>query len=353
MTYATDLKPLGPVDTTVRKAQATLDELWAQTDVETRAYTGNMIALTVKRHLGRVQEALAGLEGRYAGRQIIGVMDGTDDLTVHAALVPQSGGLYVERLTLEASPEQLQGAILPLIRPATVNHVWWGADSRPEGTLLAELTEIADQVIVDSLTLDVPPSRHYALADLGWSRSAGWREALAQLFDSPDAARQLGRVTHLTVRHAGRIVDPFAPDPAKPDSCGGQTSLWTAQALAKMPYRRGAVLNAGFADAQVTMGQVEDGAVRPPGAGAPLLVAYVRAIALIPGDEVELDLKGPDGRSLARHRGEPLQRWRAQDFVLVGKRRPPAGWAHGVYAADYRVWRGGKVALSRRIEVRL
>ncbi len=204
MTYATDLKPLGPVDTTVRKAQATLDELWAQTDVETRAYTGNMIALTVKRHLGRVQEALAGLEGRYAGRQIIGVMDGTDDLTVHAALVPQSGGLYVERLTLEASPEQLQGAILPLIRPATVNHVWWGADSRPEGTLLAELTEIADQVIVDSLTLDVPPSRHYALADLGWSRSAGWREALAQLFDSPDAARQLGRVTHLTVRHAGK-----------------------------------------------------------------------------------------------------------------------------------------------------
>ena len=204
MTYATDLKPLGPVDTTVRKAQATLDELWAQTNVETRAYTGNMIALTVKKHLGRVQEALAGLEGRYAGRQIIGVMDGTDDLTVHAALVPQSGGLYVERLTLEASPEQLQGAILPLIRPATVNHVWWGADSRPEGTLLAELTEIADQVIVDSLTLDVPPSRHYALADLGWSRSAGWREALAQLFDSPDAARQLGRVTHLTVRHAGK-----------------------------------------------------------------------------------------------------------------------------------------------------
>lgn len=57
MTYATDLKPLGPVDTTVRKAQATLDELWAQTNVETRAYTGNMIALTVKRHLGRVQEA--------------------------------------------------------------------------------------------------------------------------------------------------------------------------------------------------------------------------------------------------------------------------------------------------------
>ncbi|PIG97922.1 glucose-6-phosphate dehydrogenase assembly protein OpcA [Deinococcus sp. UR1] len=204
MTYATDLKPLGPVDTTVRKAQMTLDELWAQTNVETRAYTGNIIALTVKKHLGRVQEALAGLEGRYAGRQIIGVMDGTDDLTVHASLVPQRGGLYVERLTLEASPEQLQGAILPLIRPATVNHVWWGADSRPGGTLLTELTDLADQVIVDSLTLDMSPSRHYALADLGWSRSAPWREALAQVFDSPDAARQLPRIDRLVVRHAGK-----------------------------------------------------------------------------------------------------------------------------------------------------
>lgn len=194
---------LGPVETSVRRAQATLDELWAQTAVETRAYTGNIVALTVRRHLGRVLEALGGLEGRYAGRQIIGVMDGDCDLKVQASLVRQTGGLYIERLLLEANPEQLQGAILPLLRPATVNHVWWGADSRPTGALLSELTEIADQVIVDSLTFGVPPARHYALADLGWSRSAGWREALAQVFDSPDAARQLGRVTGLTVRYSG------------------------------------------------------------------------------------------------------------------------------------------------------
>lgn len=201
---ATDLQPLGPLDTTVRRAQPTLDELWAGTNVETRAYTGNLVALTVRRHLARVQEALAGLEGRYAGRQIIGVMDGTDDVRVQVSLVPQRGGLYVERLTLDASPEQLQGAILPLLRPATVNHVWWGADTQPGGLLLSELTEIADQVIADSLTLDIPPARHYALADLGWSRSAGWREALAQVFDSPDAARQLPRVDRLTVRYAGK-----------------------------------------------------------------------------------------------------------------------------------------------------
>jgi len=194
------------VDTSVRRAPFALDELWAQTNVETRAYTGNIIALTVKKHLERVEEALAGLEGRYAGRQIIGVMDARHpgEVRVQASLVPQRGGLYIERLRLEATPEQLQGAILPLLRPATVNHVWWGADTKPGGVLLTELADIADQVIADSLTLDIPPARHYALADLGWSRSAGWREALAQVFDSPDAARQLGQVDGLTVRYAGR-----------------------------------------------------------------------------------------------------------------------------------------------------
>ncbi|WP_288432946.1 glucose-6-phosphate dehydrogenase assembly protein OpcA [uncultured Deinococcus sp.] len=203
MTYATSLETLGPVATTVRGAQATLDELWSRTEVETRAYTGNIVALTLRKHLGRIEEALAGLEGRYAGRQIIAVMDGEGDLQVQASLVPQQGGLYVERLTLDADAEQLRGAILPLLRPATVNHVWWGAYTRPEGPLLAELSEVADQIIADSLSLDIPPARHYALADLGWSRSAGWREALAQLFDSPDAARRLPEVRELTVRYSG------------------------------------------------------------------------------------------------------------------------------------------------------
>lgn len=197
------LSILGPKTTTVREAQRTLDDLWNQTNVETRAYTGNIVALTVRSHLERVQEALMGLEGRYAGRQIIGVLDGDDDVKVHASLVEQPGGIWVERLTLDASPEQLQGAILPLLRPATVNHVWWGTDTKPSGTLQKELTEIADQVIVDSLSLNMPPTGRYALADLGWSRSAPWREALAQIFDSSDAAARLREIDKLTVRYSG------------------------------------------------------------------------------------------------------------------------------------------------------
>lgn len=202
MAEAVQLKPLGPVHTDVRHVQNAFDTLWDASQIETRAYTGNIIALTTSRHLKRVQDALSGLEGRYAGRQIVGVLDGNELVGVQVSLVPQKG-LYVERVILNANPEQLQGAILPLMRPATINHVWWAADDAPGGGLLRELTDIADQVIVDSLSLDVPPSTQYSLADLSWSRSAGWREAFAQIFDSPDAAQQLGKIKTLKVAYAG------------------------------------------------------------------------------------------------------------------------------------------------------
>lgn len=192
---------LGPVQTDVRHAQQVLDGLWEQTGVETRAYTGNIVALTVQHHLERVQEALSSLEGRYAGRQIIGVMDGDETVSVEVSLLPQRS-LYIERLTLDANPEQLQGAILPLLRPATVNHVWWASEDAPTGKLLNDLADLADQVIGDTLTLHIPPDSRYALADLGWARSATWREAVAQLFDSPDAVAALPSVTQVSVQFA-------------------------------------------------------------------------------------------------------------------------------------------------------
>ncbi|WP_293905309.1 M23 family metallopeptidase [Phenylobacterium sp.] len=158
---------------------------------------------------------------------------------------------------------------------------------------------------------------------------------------------------HLTVSHAGKVVDPFAPEPTPPGSCKPQAGLWTPQARAQMAYRAGVVLNAGFTQTQVGRAEVENGDVAAFTAASSWLIVYVRAIALLPGDEVELDLKGPDGQSLARARQPPLASWRAEDLRLVGKRRPAAGWPPGVYAADYRVWRRGKVAISRRMEMRL
>lgn len=158
---------------------------------------------------------------------------------------------------------------------------------------------------------------------------------------------------HLTVRHGSQVVDPFAPDASDPTSCRPQTGLWSAQAKAQMSYHPGQVLNAGFTDRQVGMTAVENGDLPRATAAAPWLIFYARATGLLPGDQAELELRGPGGAVLAKARQPPLANWRAQDLRLIGKRKPPTGWAPGLYTGDYRVWRRGKVALSEHLEVRL
>jgi hypothetical protein len=157
---------------------------------------------------------------------------------------------------------------------------------------------------------------------------------------------------HFDVRHGSAVVDPFAPDMAA--ACGAaQAPLWTPAVAAKLRYQTGAVLNAGFAGATLTPLDLEAAKVARFDAGSPYVVFYARAIALQPGDEVELELTAPDGTVLAKVRRPALKAWRAQDFQFVGDKRPAAGFPKGRYVGDYRVWRGGKVAISRRVEARL
>jgi hypothetical protein len=176
------------------------------------------------------------------------------------------------------------------------------------------------------------------------------------------AGAQLGRVgmsggaefphLHFKVIHGDQAIDPFAPDMSHPEACAAQAGLWTPKAQAAMPYHAGVVLNAGFSTAVPTMQAVEDGALPPVTAAAPALVVYVRAIGLLPGDVVDLTLTGPGGLSLHDAR-PPLARWRAQDLFAIGRKRPATGWLSGTYAADYKVIRQGKVALSRHLELKL
>jgi hypothetical protein len=156
---------------------------------------------------------------------------------------------------------------------------------------------------------------------------------------------------HMTVRHGGAVVDPFAP--AGGSGCAATSDLWSPAARAAMAYQVGAVLNAGFASGPVTMTDVEAGGIAAPSKAAPYVVAWVRGIGLQAGDVITLELNGPDGVSLARSQLPPLERWKAQHLVYVGKKAPPTGWKSGAYVADYQVLRQGKVAIKRRFEVRL
>ena len=179
--------------------------------------------------------------------------------------------------------------------------------------------------------------------------------------DAVAAGTPIGRVglsgntefphVHFTLRHLGTIVDPFAP--AGGTACAAQGDLWTPQARAALAYKTGAVLNAGFTGRPVTMAEVENGGIVAPSRTSPYLVAYVRGITLQAGDVIVLELKDPAGISLARSELPALDRWKAQHLAYVGKKLPSGGWMAGTYAAEYRVLRQGKVAVSRRFEVRL
>jgi hypothetical protein len=184
--------------------------------------------------------------------------------------------------------------------------------------------------------------------------------------DTVQAGAPLGKVglsgdtefphLHFTVRHAGDVIDPFAPQPAVgPGYCSPQASLrasmWTPQAARSLAYKQGAILNAGIAGAPVTNAVIEAGAIAPPTQASSAVIAYMRVIEPQAGDQLELTLRGPDGAVLATQKVAPIDHDMAQTWAMVGRKRPPAGWAPGRYTAELTVWRDGKPALRRHAEV--
>ena len=178
------------------------------------------------------------------------------------------------------------------------------------------------------------------------------------------AGKPLGRVglsgrtefphLHFTVRHRGRLVDPFAFG-AVAGSCGGGESLWKPATANALGYHARTVLNEGFAGAPVTMQQIEAGEVghNPLSATASVLVAFVRAIGLKTGDVQHLSIRGPDNAIVADHTAKPLESDKAQAMVFAGRRQPPSGWVAGLYRAHYRVIRDGQQVLESSFETRL
>jgi hypothetical protein len=151
---------------------------------------------------------------------------------------------------------------------------------------------------------------------------------------------------HFSVRLRDKKIDPFAYGGGE-GACATGSSLWETSLRDKLSYRQREIINSGFADGPVSMNQVEAGEVRrrPPNASSPALVAYVRAIGLKAGDELELEIIAPDGSLLFHERRQPLDRAKAQ-FLLMGGRKGRAPWPSGIYTANYRIVHEGKDVLK-------
>jgi hypothetical protein len=157
---------------------------------------------------------------------------------------------------------------------------------------------------------------------------------------------------HLTVRHQGKIVDPFAYGAAP--GCGAGTSLWAPSLRAQLAYRERSILNAGFAGRPVTMELIEEGKADDEQltADTPALVAFIRSIGLRAGDVQMLTLKNPKGATIAENR-VALEKDKAQSLLFTGRKRPEPGWDKGSYIATFVVERDGRTVLQKSFEIAL
>lgn len=181
--------------------------------------------------------------------------------------------------------------------------------------------------------------------------------------ETVQAGQPIGRVglsgatefphVHVTVWKDGKVVDPFAPEATAAAACQAQASLWTPEAARQLAYKPGTILNAGFAATQVDMAAIETGDIPAPTAGSPYLIAYFRTINLKSGDSLQLTVRRPDGGEFASSTMAPVDRNKAQQFMLVGKRKPAESWPSGRYSATARILRGGQAVAERSFDVSL
>jgi hypothetical protein len=147
---------------------------------------------------------------------------------------------------------------------------------------------------------------------------------------------------HLSVRHDGEDVDPFVPDGIV--QCGEPpaASLWQEP----VPYLPGGLIAAGIADRVPDFAEVKAGPPVPATmpAASPALVVWGYAYGVRAGDEMALDLAGPDG--LLVNEVVPLDKTQAQLYRAVG-RKARGAWPAGDYTGTAVLRRGG-VELGRR-----
>lgn len=147
---------------------------------------------------------------------------------------------------------------------------------------------------------------------------------------------------HLSVRKDGTPVDPFAPDGASCDAPITDT-LWDELPL----IQPGGILDLGFSDAVPEFAEVKMGvADKPLKRISPALVTYSFFFGGLQGDRVEMTLTGPG--EFRVEQSYELTKNQAQFFRAMGKKRRSAPWPGGLYVADTKLIRDGKVIDAQR-----
>lgn len=160
---------------------------------------------------------------------------------------------------------------------------------------------------------------------------------------------------HLSVRHDGVGIDPFTGGPTG-ERCGPPGApLWAAGLQAGLAYDEVPIAVVGLTDHVPDRDAIiaGDAAAGTLSLSSPALVGYLLAYGLRAGDRLEIEIRGPDGRSVSTA-GFDLAEDAPRATRAAGRRRPAEGWVPGSYQVEARVrrgertfWRGAAFALAQ------
>lgn len=128
---------------------------------------------------------------------------------------PDGSGFVCDQIFIEAAGHDINRVyflLLPLFVPDLPIYLLWGQDPTTEYTILPHLEHFATRLIFDAETtedlqqfsrdmLNRMASSSIQIIDMNWARIGGWREVLAQIYDSPERLEQLSTTQNLELNY--------------------------------------------------------------------------------------------------------------------------------------------------------
>ncbi|HXF92652.1 MAG TPA: M23 family metallopeptidase [Nitrospiraceae bacterium] len=160
---------------------------------------------------------------------------------------------------------------------------------------------------------------------------------------------------HVTVRHHGRVVDPFTGQWASA-GCGlGGKPLWRDDA--HISYEEVALYNAGFSGEPPNVEAIRGGRNENDllSSAAKALVLWVDIFGVQAGDTIRFRIIGPDGKLVLDHETR-IDRTQARRFVFAGRGRQTGAWQAGSYVGKVTLLRStggqqGEQSVTRRVTI--
>lgn len=144
---------------------------------------------------------------------------------------------------------------------------------------------------------------------------------------------------HMTLRHHGQVVDPFAPH-AIDQSCATKSSahsLWSPD----ITYKPTGIIAIGFSPGPPGYANIKEGRAHAPDLprDAPALVLWGYVYGGQPGDQLRIEIDGPRGRFFETTTTQDRQRIL---YSQLGGRKLRRGAHPGLYQGQITLIRGGR-----------